>query len=53
VQQDYVRAIQKRLQAEISGDHDGPQWLLDELKRDLFWIRSHRAHFIVSKLGGL
>ena len=49
VQQDYVRAIQKRLQAEISGDHDGPQWLLDELKRDLFWIRSHRAHFIVSK----
>ena len=53
VQQDYVRAIQKRLQAELSGAHDGPQWLLDELNRDLFWIRSHRAHFIVSKIVGL
>ena len=51
VQQDYVRAIQKQL--EVSGTHDGPQRLLDELKRDLFWIRSHRAHFIVSKLGRL
>jgi hypothetical protein len=35
------------------GSKSGPAWLLDELTRDDWWIRAHRAYYVVSKIDGL
>jgi len=52
IQQRYVKAIQKRVQEEISKDNKSINtWLLEHLKSNDWWIRKDKAHWIAKKLG--
>ena len=52
IQQKWVKAIQKRVQKEVSKDFKSiDTWLIQHLKNNNWWIRKHHAPMITKKLG--
>ena len=52
IQQEWVKAIQARVQQEVSRNFQSiDSWLIQHLKNNDWWIRKHHASWITKKLG--